>query len=61
MTVTDNCETPSQIDSLLVDWYDLPTVTFDSDTNNGCYPVQVYFYNTTNISQVATWEIFVVL
>ena len=59
VTVTDNCETPSQIDSLLVDWYDLPTVTFDSDTNNGCYPVQVYFYNTTNISQVAScdWDL----
>ena len=54
VTVSDNCETPPKTDSILVDWYDLPTVNFTADTNMGCYPVDVVFVNTTIPSQVAT-------
>ena len=59
VTVNDNCETPSNLDSLLIDWFDLPTATFDANNKNGCYPVEVYFYNTTNTSQIAScyWDL----
>ncbi len=56
LTVSDNCETPENNDSILVTWHDLPTPLFDSDTTGGCYPIQVYFYNNTDISQVASCE-----
>ena len=56
LTVSDNCETPENNDSILVTWHDLPTALFDSDTTGGCYPIQVYFYNNTDISQVASCE-----
>ena len=56
LTVSDNCETPENNDSILVTWHDLPTALFDSDTTGGCYPIQVYFYNNTDISQVSSCE-----
>jgi gliding motility-associated-like protein len=56
LTVSDNCETPENNDSILVTWHDLPTVLFGSDTTGGCYPIQVYFYNNTDVSQVASCE-----
>ena len=56
LTVSDNCETPENNDSILVTWHDLPTALFGSDTTGGCYPIQVYFYNNTDISQVASCE-----
>ena len=56
VTVSDNCETPVYNDSVLVRWYDIPKVLFDSDTTAGCYPVEVYFYNNTDISQVMSCE-----
>ena len=56
LTVSDNCETPESNDSILVTWHDLPTALFGSDTTGGCYPIQVYFYNNTDISQVASCE-----
>jgi len=57
--VSDNCETPESSDSILVSWYDLPTVDFSADTTSGCWPVEVYFYNNTAVSQVATcdWDL----
>lgn len=59
VTVSDNCETPPKTDSVLIDWYDLPTVNFTADTNTGCYPVDVIFSNITTLSQVATcsWDL----
>ena len=59
VTVSDNCETPESTDSILVSWYDLPTVDFSADTTSGCWPVEVYFYNNTNVSQVAScdWDL----
>ena len=56
VTVSDNCETPDNNDSVLVRWYDIPKVLFDSDTTAGCYPLEVYFYNNTDISQVMSCE-----
>ena len=50
---SDNCETPESSDSILVSWYDLPTVDFSADTTSGCWPVEVYFYNNTAVSRVA--------
>ena len=32
LTISDNCETPESSDSILVSWYDLPTVDFSADT-----------------------------
>ena len=59
VTVSDNCETPESSDSILVSWYDLPTVDFSADTTSGCWPVEVYFYNNTAVSQVAScdWDL----
>ena len=59
VTVSDNCETPPKTDSVLIDWYDLPTVNFTADTNTGCFPVDVVFANATLPSQVATcsWDL----
>ena len=56
LSVSDNCETPENNDSILVTWHDLPTPLFGSDTTGGCYPIQVLFYNNTDISQVASCE-----
>ncbi|MDC3134346.1 gliding motility-associated C-terminal domain-containing protein, partial [Bacteroidota bacterium] len=56
LSVSDNCETPENNDSILVTWHDLPTPLFGSDTTGGCYPIQVLFYNNTDISQVAICE-----
>ena len=56
VTVSDNCETPENNDSVLVSLYDLPNVVFSSDTSSGCWPVEVLFYNNTNTSQVASCE-----
>ena len=56
VTVSDNCETPENNDSILVSWFAIPEVLFDSDTTGGCYPIQVYFYNNTDISQVTSCE-----
>ncbi|MDB9990744.1 gliding motility-associated C-terminal domain-containing protein [Flavobacteriales bacterium] len=59
LTINDNCETPESYDSVLVSWYDLPTVDFSSNTTSGCWPVEVYFYNNTSTSQVAScdWDL----
>ena len=56
VTVSDNCETPENNDSILVSWYAIPEVLFDSDTTGGCYPIQVYFYNNTDLLQVTSCE-----
>jgi gliding motility-associated-like protein len=56
VTVNDNCETPDNNDSVLVRWYNIPKVLFDSDTTAGCYPLEVYFYNNTDISQVMSCD-----
>ena len=56
VTVSDNCETPENNDSILVSWHEIPSVLFDSDTTGGCYPIQVYFYNNTDVSQVTSCE-----
>ena len=52
VTVEDNCETPMKIDSLQIDWHDLPTVLFDADIVDGCYPITVQFTNNTISSNV---------
>jgi gliding motility-associated-like protein len=59
VTVTDNCETPQSSDSLVVNWYDLPLVDFGSNTSSGCFPEEIYFYNSTNTAQVAScnWDL----
>ena len=59
VTVEDNCETPMKTDSLQIDWHELPTVLFDADVVDGCYPVTVQFTNNTlplNI-QSSIWNI----
>ena len=56
VAVSDNCETPENNDSILVSWHAIPEVLFESDTTIGCYPIQVYFYNNTDVSQVMSCE-----
>ena len=53
LTLTDNCETPSENDSILVSWFDLPVVNFSSDITSGCWPVKINFQNNTSSSQVS--------
>ena len=59
VTVEDNCETPMKTDSLQIDWHDLPTVLFDADVVDGCYPISVQFTNNTLSSNVQTclWDL----
>ena len=38
----------------MVDWHDLPTVLFDANNFDGCYPVEVQFTNNTLSSNVQT-------
>ena len=52
ITVTDNCETPAALDSLVVYWYQEPQVNFLTTGNTGCYPVDVTFTNATPSNQV---------
>ena len=52
ITVTDNCETPAALDSLVVHWYQEPQVNFLTTGNTGCYPVDVTFTNATPSNQV---------
>ena len=46
-------------DSIIVSWYDLPNVEFSSDIIIGCTPLEVYFNNTTDVTQVAScdWDL----
>tara|TARA_R110000782_G_scaffold99522_1_gene185308 strand:- start:189 stop:1742 length:1554 start_codon:yes stop_codon:yes gene_type:complete len=46
-------------DSIIVSWYDLPNVEFSSDIIIGCKPLEVYFNNTTDVTQVAScdWDL----
>lgn len=59
LTLTDNCETPSEKDSILISWFDLPVVNFSSDITSGCWPVKINFQNNTNLSQVFScqWDL----
>ena len=41
-------------DSLQIDWHELPTVLFDADVIDGCYPISVQFTNNTLSSNVQT-------
>ena len=52
VTVEDNCETPMKTDSLQIDWHELPTVLFDADVVDGCYPITVQFTNNTLPSNI---------
>lgn len=56
--VTDDCETPMELDSVIVYWYIEPHVDFDADKYNGCYPILVNFDNLTPTSEVSTltWD-----
>ena len=59
LTITDNCETPLEIDSILVSWFELPNVNFASNITSGCWPVQIDFINNTSLSQVFScqWDL----
>ena len=56
--VTDDCETPMEIDSVIVHWYTEPQVDFDANKYDGCFPILVNFNNLTPVSQVGTltWD-----
>ncbi|MCT4582044.1 MAG: PKD domain-containing protein [Flavobacteriales bacterium] len=54
--VTDDCETPMELDSVIVYWYPLPNVDFEADNRNGCYPISVNFSSLTPVNEVSTLE-----
>lgn len=56
--VTDDCETPMAIDSVIVHWYKLPDVDLDADIYEGCFPILVNFSNLTPANEVGalTWD-----
>lgn len=54
--VTDDCETPMALDSVIVHWYPLPQVDFDADKYDGCFPILVNFDNLTPTNEVNTLE-----
>lgn len=58
VTVTDDCETPPSVDSVVIYWYQEPDVSFTSDIVDGCYPVDVTFVNTTDPNFVSScvWD-----
>lgn len=48
VVVTDGCETPAALDSVVVYWYDVPQPLITVDVSEGCYPVEVNFSNDTD-------------
>ncbi len=54
VTVTDDCETPSASDCLIMDFYLNPDVNFTADNVAGCYPVPVNFTNTTSSNLIGS-------
>ena len=55
VTATDNCS-PAVMDSVLVNVFDLPVITFTADTFAGCEPLTVTFYNTSNNTSNPVWN-----
>ncbi|MFT5599814.1 MAG: gliding motility-associated-like protein [Flavobacteriales bacterium] len=56
--VTDNCSTPVAIDSVMVEWFDVPQPLIAADVQTGCYPVDVTFTNMTDptLSDQCYWD-----
>jgi hypothetical protein len=54
VTVTDNCGSPQDADSVLITIFPLPTLAFSSDTINGCEPLGINFSDNTTPS-IASW------
>lgn len=46
--VTDGCETTPVSECVEIAVYEMPILSFASDVNNGCYPVDVTFSNMSN-------------
>lgn len=46
-------------DSISISWYNLPDVKLSSDTTKGCEPLEILFYNNTDVSQVTScdWDL----
>jgi gliding motility-associated-like protein len=55
VTATDNCS-PPVTDSVLVNVFDLPAITFTADTFSGCKPLTVTFFNTTANTTNPVWN-----
>jgi gliding motility-associated-like protein len=54
--VTDDCETPMALDSVIVHWYIEPHVDFDANIYEGCFPILVNFSNLTPAYEVGTLD-----
>jgi len=50
--ITDNCQTPAHLDSVVVEWYGVPQPTITPDVIDGCFPVDVTFTGFANPSLV---------
>jgi len=55
VTVTDNCGSPQDADSVQVTIYPLPNVLFSSDTINGCEPLSINFSDNTTPA-ISSWQ-----
>jgi large repetitive protein len=59
VTVTDGCGTPSEQDSVHVQWYAAPAPDFVADKFEDCYPAGITFTNLTDPAYVGpscTWN-----
>ncbi|MBL4705742.1 MAG: hypothetical protein JKY54_14550, partial [Flavobacteriales bacterium] len=58
VTVTDGCETPPAMDTVTIFFYQIPPASFTSDIFDGCYPIDIYFTNTTSspIGSTCDWD-----
>ncbi len=58
VTVGDACETTPVTECVEVGVYNMPNLSFTSDVNAGCYPINVTFTNTSNstLIQDIDWD-----
>lgn len=54
VTVTDNCGSPQDVDSVQITIYPLPVVVFSSDAINGCEPLGINFTDNSTPA-IASW------
>ncbi len=52
VTLTDNCGTPAEVDSLHIQWYAAPAPDFVADRFEDCYPAGITFTNLTDPNDV---------
>ncbi|MEX1000957.1 MAG: PKD domain-containing protein [Crocinitomicaceae bacterium] len=56
--VTDGCETPAALGDVVISTYPVPPIVITADVTNGCAPLEVNFYDSTDASLLAvtSWD-----